>query len=109
MGYNSILGSNLLKIFDTPQSASKLKSVSIGTFSPIRLRIVEFDYSQSPNERITEIVSIDLPSQPDESVREVPLNLALTKSPSTVHFIELSDLRSANWQMTAPLILEYEE
>ena len=107
--YNSILAGNLLKIFDTPQSALKLKGVSIVTVSPIRLRVVEFDYSQPQSERITEIVSIDLPINPDRAAREVPLNLALTKSPSTVHFIELSDSRGVNWMMNAPLILEYEE
>ncbi|MDB4388298.1 DUF4815 domain-containing protein [Akkermansiaceae bacterium] len=107
VSYVSILSDKLLKIFDTPQSASKLKGVSIVTVSPIRLRVVEFDYSQPQSERITEIVSIDLPINPDRAAREVPLNLALTKSPSTVHFIELSD--SSSWTMNAPLILEYEE
>ena len=109
VAYNSILARSGLKIFDIPQSALKLKGVSIVSPNPLRLRVVEFDYSQPQNERIREIVSIDLPFNPNPSAREVPLNLALTESPSTVHFIELSDTRALSWTLDAPLILEYEE
>jgi hypothetical protein len=107
---------NTKMIFAIPQSVSVLKKVSVTSFWPITLRVVEFDYAESRvnGPYVTNLSYEASDLRQGSTTRDFPLDLTLNHSLTNKFFIEIvSENNTGNnvnkVMLNAPLIVEYEE